>query len=499
MTSQSRLESNYKIWLGYSNDWNAFARDVFNVKLDEAQQECLYKIQVNSRVNIRSGHARGKDFIGAAACLCFLYLNIPSKVICTAPTDRQVVNINMAEIATISSKARIPLPGIILNNQIKIFDSNRKEQKDWFLLAFKARDKSAEAWTGFHSSNIMIMVTEASGVEDASFDAIEGILTGNSKEVLIYNPTRLDGMAFRTSKAPKWESVKLSCLDAPNVIAKKTIIPGQVDYDWVEDKVERWCTQVDKLEKDQFDFKWEGKIYRPDDRFKVKVLGEFPSESINQVIPAIWIELANERWREAQKVEKNLRLGCDVAGMGRDQTVFAHRYGDYIEKFETFPHTDHMEVAGLIAQRIPKLNDMALIDTIGEGAGVYSRLAEMNEQDAQEFKVFSAKFSENAKGYTDKSEMRVFANMRSFCYWAIRDALDPKYGGDLALPPDEELAQELTEVHVKTTRSDRSIVLEPKEDIQKRIGRSPDKADALALSFYPADYEAPLAWIGEPR
>ena len=75
--------------------------------------------------------------------------------------------------------------------------------------------------------------------------------------------------------------------------------------------------------------------------------------------------------------------------------------------------------------------------------------------------------------------------MRAFCYWAIRDALDPKHDGMLALPPDDELTEELTEVTIKGLRSDGSILLEAKDDIKKRIGRSPDKADSLAVTFYP--------------
>ena len=52
------------------------------------------------------------------------------------------------------------------------------------------------------------------------------------------------------------------------------------------------------------------------------------------------------------------------------------------------------------------------------------------------------------------------------------------------LPPDSQLAEEATEIRW-SFRSDGKIIIEPKEDIKKRLGRSPDKFDALANTFYP--------------
>ncbi len=72
--------------------------------------------------------------------------------------------------------------------------------------------------------------------------------------------------------------------------------------------------------------------------------------------------------------------------------------------------------------------------------------------------------------------------MRAYLYWAIRDALDPALGGELALPPVDELTQDLTEVHW-STRSNGDIIIEEKEKIKKRLGRSPDYGDAVANTF----------------
>jgi len=135
-------------------------------------------------------------------------------------------------------------------------------------------------------------------------------------------------------------------------------------------------------------------------------------------------------------------------------------------------------------------NATAMIDSIGQGAGVYSRLNELK------MKVTSSKFSESARSGNSKEELtdftgqRTFANMRAYCYWAIRDALDPQNAKTihesslLALPPLDELIQDLTEPRW-TIRSDGRILIEEKAEIKKRLGRSPDYGDALALTYYP--------------
>lgn len=173
--------------------------------------------------------------------------------------------------------------------------------------------------------------------------------------------------------------------------------------------------------------------------------------------------------------------------MGRDSSVLCPRYGNYVEKFDIHQsagHADHMAVAGAIVPYVKKKKkNKAFIDTIGEGAGVYSRLDEQKL-----YNCYSAKFSENARGLNDVTGQYEFANMRAYCYWAMRDWLNPKNGFDPALPPCEFFAEEVTNTHW-FFRSDGKIMIEPKEKIKENLGRSPDTADALALTFYPRDYD----------
>jgi len=484
-----------------TSDWNRLARDGFGVELTTEKQEILHLIQHNRKISLRSGHAWGKDYMAALSANCYLYSHYPAIVICTAPTHRQAISINMAEISSIHRNSKIPLTGEVLTNIIKFPYKGNKNKPDTkhYLMAFKAGDKSIESWTGFHSPNLFLIMTEASGIEDAVDEATEGILTGvDPKKLILFNPNNNSGFAYKSVASKFYVSRKLSCLDAANVVNKNNDIPGQVDYPWVKEHVEMWCRQIEKDEVSEAkcDFEFDGKWWRPNNLARVKILGEFPEEDESQVIPMRWVELANERWLEGiGKFDRDakgcapLSLGVDVAGMGRDKTVPTFRYGSFVEKIEEWdlpvddPAKIHMAIAGKIKQTL-RSGDKDFVDSLGEGAGVHARLLEM------EVDSVSVKFSESAKGYTDLTGERTFANMRSLCIWAVRDALDPKLEGALALPPDAELMQELCETRVKNLRSDGSIVLEPKDEIKKRIGRSPDKSDSLAISFYPGDTDA---------
>lgn len=459
----------------YQSDWNKFARDILGVRLDQRQRRILEAIQVSRRTSVRSGHAAGKDYVAAVASLCFLYLNVPSKVINTAPTDRQVINIMMSEIARVYKNAKVNLGGDLWTHKITF------EDPDWFLLGFKTKDKKPEDWTGFHSPNLMVVITEASGIDQITFDAIEGILTGNSRLVLIFNPNRTLGEAYQSTRSPLYKKFKLNCLNAVNVRAKKILIPGQVDFEWIDEKIRKpgWVVEIEesKVNKDSCDFKWEGKWYRPNDLFLVKVMGEFPRATEDTLIPLSWVEMANDRWQDLQgRGEGKLKLGVDVAGMGRDLTVFAFKKGNVVEKFRTYSKQDHMVTVGKIKNTLIENEDIAFVDSLGEGAGVYSRLIE------QKVNAVGVKASESAKDLTDLTEQRTFANMRAYLYWAIRDALDPALDGELALPPVDELTQDLTEVHW-STRSNGDLIIEEKDKIKKRLGRSPDYGDAVANTF----------------
>lgn len=530
MDEKELKEAELMLTQAHVDDWCLFASDVLGANLDPEQQEILRSCQFNKKTSVRSGTARGKDYISAVAGLCFFYLTPGwddegilienTKVAMTAPTDRQVGNIMFPEVTRLFNTALrrgYNLPGRLTGHDI------RTAWDEWFLTGFKADDKNTEAWTGFHAPNVMFIVTEASGIPETIWNAIEGNLQGNSRLLIVFNDNTGTGYAAESQKSSDWKSFRLDSLTAPNVIQKKVVIPGQVDWEWVDGRVQAWCEKIDPkdFQETEGDFWWEGIAYRPNDLFRVKVRGMAPKAPTDVLVPVEWIEAANRRWafhnQNKFPIKSPLRLGVDVAGMGRDSSVFCPRHGDYVKPFEQIQSAgaaDHMKVAGTVLNMLKKETDIFLgkypqtfIDTIGEGAGVYSRLIELKDgadavkdHSEKEFlkslKVHSAKFSEAAKDEagnhrTDMTEQYKFLNMRAYCYWSVRDWLDPSKGSKAMLPPDKELEQELSQTKW-FFRSDGTIQIEEKKEIRERINRSPDKADGLAETFWPVPDHDPV-------
>jgi hypothetical protein len=437
------------------------------------------------------------------AAVCFLYLTPKwnekgelienTKVALTAPTGRQVENIMQPEFARLFNRAirnGVQLPGRLVANDI------RTEYDEWYLTAFKADSHSHEAWSGFHAVNTMFAITEASGITDDTFGAIEGNLQGNSRILLVFNPNQTIGYAARSQKGERWSKFRLSSLTAPNIVQKKIVIPGQVDYEWIQDKLKEWCIPIreDEVIESEDDFKFEGQWYRPEDIFRIKVLGKFPKVSEDSLIPEQWVELAQKRYAEYKRTNSSinqkdkLKLGVDVAGMGRDSSVFCYRFGNLVDKFfktNSGGRADHMQIAGRVASELNNFTgSSAQIDTIGEGAGVYARLVELGYDNRAQ----SCKYSEAAKDRYDEPLSDItgqykFANMRAYLFWSVRDWLNPKNNFNAMLPPNEGLKEEAAEIKWKF-QSNGSIIIEPKEDIKKRLGRSTDEFDALANTFY---------------
>ena len=509
MTVMFKSEEEYrkkgqKVVESYLKDWNKFIREVLGANLDKDQQAIIESVQHNPRTSVASGTARGKDFVTACAAISFLYLTprwnnkkeliANTKVALTAPTDRQVKNIMMPEISRLYNAAK--RRGVFLPGRLNVYDI-RMEDPEWFLTGFKADEHQHEAWSGFHAVNTMFAITEASGISDDTFGAIEGNLQGNSRILLVFNPNTTIGYAAKSQKGERWSKFRLNSLTAPNVVEKRQVIPGQVDFEWVKDKLENWCStiRVDEIKEEEDDFEFEGRWYRPTDIFRIKVLGKFPKVSQDTLIPEQWIEAAEKRWIEYHETRLteyypgDLILGNDVAGMGRDISVDCHRRDNIVIKFhetDSAGVADHMVTAGRIAHIL--MNDhqaVSSIDTIGEGAGVFSRLVELGYED----RVISCKYSNKAKDLSEKpltdiTGLNTFDNMRAYVFWAVRDWLDPKNNNNAMLPPSDKLKEEATEIKWKFL-SNGSILIEPKEDIKKRLGRSTDLFDALANTFHP--------------
>lgn len=172
-----------------------------------------------------------------------------------------------------------------------------------------------------------------------------------------------------------------------------------------------------------------------------------------------------------------LIIGIDVARFGDDHTVFCFRRGRYCTGFKSFVHLDNVAVANQATFFIREYKPARVfVDAGGVGGGVVDILNDRGFKKIVRPVMFGAKALRDDRYHNRRAEM-----------W---DELRLWLSGEqeVYLPKDENLAAELCAVNKKYDSAGR-LQLEEKDDIKKRLGRSPDTADALALTFAEPVYE----------
>lgn len=198
-----------------------------------------------------------------------------------------------------------------------------------------------------------------------------------------------------------------------------------------------------------------------------------------QVIPTAWIKLAQARWTAQQPDVPLLSTGLDVAWGGKDKTVIARLYDTWFAPLIKYPGAstpDGPTVAALVMPYTDATYGTSL-DVIGGG------LSSRDSLKGMDVRVNAINFGEGAPdGARDRSRKLKFRNVRAHAYWLLREALDPEHGDNLALPPDPELEADLKAPKWQPTAG--GVLIESKEDIKDRIGRSPDSGDSVVLCYY---------------
>ena len=198
-----------------------------------------------------------------------------------------------------------------------------------------------------------------------------------------------------------------------------------------------------------------------------------------QIIPTDWIKAAQERWllRSFPEGHYLTGVGIDVARGGQDKMVISKRYGNWFAELVIHRGSETPNgpiSAALIEMALESEPGYINMDIIGIGSSVYDSL------------VVSYPQTEgiNAAGrstFWNKSGKFKTRNVRTEMYWRLREMLDPETDNDLALPPGNEIVADLAAGRYTVTTA--GYAMEEKIEIKKRIGRSPDVGDAIALHF----------------
>jgi hypothetical protein len=196
-----------------------------------------------------------------------------------------------------------------------------------------------------------------------------------------------------------------------------------------------------------------------------------------QVLPTAWIDAAMKRWTPQRPMQFSMTaMAVDVAPGGIDQMVLSTRYGGWFSPLVAKRQVDKdgNVVAGLVAQH--RRDACPVVVDVGGGWGGDAVIALKGNQ--VNVVAYLGVGPSNAK---TRDGRLTFYNKRAETIWRFREALDPGQdgGSTVALPPDPELKADLASYrwHLRPT----GIIIESKEEIKSRIGRSPDKGDAVTM------------------
>lgn len=230
-----------------------------------------------------------------------------------------------------------------------------------------------------------------------------------------------------------------------------------------------YAAVLDKMPKELRDAMRDGKFKQSfsDDEF--------------QVIPTEWIVEAQQRWRNERPRDIAMTaLGVDIAQGGADRTVISPRYGDWFAPLIVKPGRDTPDGPTAAALIIIHRRDGATVNIDlggGWGGSAYDHLKENDDVDLVGVVPGAA-----STGRTLDGKLQ-FKNLRAEMWWKLREALDPSGEHRIAIPNDPELRRELAAPRWKMASGNR-IQIEEKADIKKRLGRSPDKGDAVVLAWF---------------
>lgn len=203
-----------------------------------------------------------------------------------------------------------------------------------------------------------------------------------------------------------------------------------------------------------------------------------------QVIPTAWIIAAQNRWepRPPQGVMMTA-MGFDPAGGGRDDAALAYRYGGWVGELVVAKGEETADGSSMAALLMKHRRDACPV-VIDMGGGYGGAVAMRLEDNQVEYVKFNGAVASAAR---TKDGSLGFVNRRAEAYWRFREALDPDQPGGsvIALPPDPELRADLAAP--TWSLKPNGIVLESKEDLRKRLGRSPGKGDAVVYALAMGD------------
>ena len=453
----------------YYDDPVAWMHDCVNWPADggpaEYQDEAWALLAEHGRLAMRSLHSAGKSVTDALALLWFSVTRdavsggeFDWKVVTTAGAWRQLENFLWPEVrkwARMLNWTRIGRKPFTKYELLRL-NLNLNHGS-----AFSVASDTPALIEGAHADKIFYIFDESKAIRPETFDAAEGALMGGVGTEALALATSTPGepigrfydICTRKRGYEDWATL--------HVTLERAIAAGRVNPEKIEQRRIQWG------ENSQL--------------FANRCKGEFHSADEDAVMPLSWVEAAIERWHAShgRALTPLKRVGVDVARSGDDFTILALNHGLRISEFRKYHYAMTDETTGHVCGVLSAHDgSYAVVDTDGLGAGVTDHAR------GRGFSVeaFHGGMTSERK---DRTGELTFYNNRSEAWWRLREALDPMQDGGavIELPDDDEMLGDLTSPHWKVDEKSR-IKVEKKEEVQKRLGRSPDCGDATVYSFW---------------
>jgi hypothetical protein len=397
------------------------------------------------KISVASGHGIGKSAEMGMISNWAMSCHEGARVVITANTEGQLRTKTSPEIAKwFSTSISAPLFDI---DTLSIKAKQETKEMAWAMDFTPWSEHNTEAFAGLHNEGriIVLMMDEASGIANKIWEVAEGALT-DENTIIIWiafgNPTVNTGEfreTFRKNRG-EWITKQICSLDVEGT--NKEYLQKIVDkYGWNSDRV------------------------------KVRVRGQFPSSSSRQLIPTHLVDAARDKHLRKSEYEfAPVILTCDPAWTGDDDLIIAKRQGLHFEVLDAIPKNDNdVFIANKIARYEDKYNADAVFIDLGYGTGIKSA-GDVMGRDWQ------------LVNFADAALTKGHVNKRAEMWDGINDWLEE--GGAID-PKDDELYEDLISVETLPTMNG-AIKLLSKEDMKKKDLQSPNRGDALALSFaYP--------------
>lgn len=391
-----------------------------------------------------SGHGVGKSALTAWAVDFIMSTRPFCKGTVTANTSPQLNTKTWAEIAKWTKRCLTGHWFKVTSGQGAMKMQHRKHPETWRCDGIAWREGVPEAFAGQHAPNStsFYLFDEASAIPKLILEtAMGGLATGEPMIMLFSNGTQTSGYFYETHRDEKvakhWKRYNVDARDAK-------MANHRLHEQWIEE-------------------------YGIDSDFvKVRILGDFPNQSSQQFIPTDLVENARKAEVVASPVEP-LILGVDVARYGDDKSVMRFRRGRDARSIppQKLQGYDAVELSYMIAEAArTRLPDAIIVDGGGNGGPVVDILRHMKIANVHEV------------NFGGKSPDADYANMATYMMKKLRDGLRE----GLAIDDSPELQTELISREYFFNLNNQ-IMLEPKEAQKMRIGRSPDDADALCLTY----------------